>query len=211
MRTPVQARSETSAEAMVEATLALLAEGGVAAVTVAAVARRAGTSNGSLYHRFGGRDGLLLAAQDAGLRAIETATAEAFAAADTEPDDERALALLSHAALAIFAAHRGTMRAFLVETRGRAAYDARSEATSHALAALVTDWLVRRFGATPDDAEAAYRLLFALGATQALVDDGQVSTGALPAQALTDALARAIGAVVRAPSEAARSPRPAGR
>jgi len=53
MRTPLQDRSTSSADRMLEATLDLLETGGLPAVTVAAVAVRAGTSNGSLYHRFG--------------------------------------------------------------------------------------------------------------------------------------------------------------
>ena len=64
MRTPLQTRSTSSADRMLEATLELLEHGGLTSVTVAAVAQRAGTSNGSLYHRFGDRGGLLQAAQD---------------------------------------------------------------------------------------------------------------------------------------------------
>ena len=96
MRTPLQSRSATSADRMLDATLDLLAEGGLGAVTVAAVARAARTSNGSLYHRFGDRAGLLLAAQDRALGAIETQTLAAFARADAEPatdaGDEAAVA-----------------------------------------------------------------------------------------------------------------------
>src|SRR6478609_11216450 len=126
MRTPVQSRSESSADRMLAATLDLLAGGGLAAVTVAAVAKAAGASNGSLYHRFGDRSGLLLAAQDLALGRIEAATAAAFARADAEPDDDRALRLLATAALDIFATHRGAMRAYLVEAQGQTAFDDRN-------------------------------------------------------------------------------------
>lgn len=199
MRTPVQSRSEVSADRMLEATLALLAEGGLPAVTVAAVASAAGTSNGSLYHRFGGRTGLLLAAQERALTAIETATAAAFARADAEPDDDRAVALLARAALDIFVEHRGAMRAFLVEAPGTpdfAAIEARSVRSSHLLARTVTGWLRRRFATTAADAEAAYRILFALGASQALFADDQVSPGPLTHEHFADAVARAVRAVV---------------
>ncbi|MFC6344921.1 helix-turn-helix domain-containing protein, partial [Nocardioides hankookensis] len=64
MRTPLQTRSTSSADRMLEATLELLEAGGLQAVTVAAVAQHARTSNGSLYHRFGDRAGLLRAAQE---------------------------------------------------------------------------------------------------------------------------------------------------
>src|SRR6478736_556481 len=138
---------------MLEATLDLLERGGLPAVTVAAVARAAGTSNGSLYHRFGDRTGLLLATQDRALGAIEAETAAAFARADGEADDVRALRLLARAALEIFARHRGPMRAFLVEGQGDPGIEARNERSSHLLASTVTGWLRSRFGAGRDDAE----------------------------------------------------------
>lgn len=208
MRTPLQTRSESSADRMLEATLDLLADGGLAAVTVAAVSARAGTSNGSLYHRFGDRSGLLLAAQDRALAAIEAETAAAFAAADGEPDDGRALRLLARAALDIFARHRGAMRAFLVEGQGTPGIspgiEARNVRSSHLLGATVTGWLRRRFDASRASAEAAWRILFALGAAQALFDDAQVSPGTLDADTFADAVARAVAAVV-APAAVARA------
>lgn len=197
MRIPVQSRSESSADRMLAATLDLLAAGGLAAVTVAAVARAAHASNGSLYHRFGDRTGLLLAAQDLALGEIETATAAAFARADAEPHDDRAVALLARAALDIFAEHRGAMRAYLVEAQGQPAFQERNVRSSHLLARTVTGWLRARFGTAPADAEAAYRILFALGAAQALFDDEQVSPVGLPRAAFADAVGRAIGALAR--------------
>ena len=198
MRTPLQTRSTSSADRMLEATLELLEAGGLQAVTVAAVAQQAGASNGSLYHRFGDRAGLLRAAQERALSAIEEETAAAFARADGEADDVRALRLLAHAALDIFARHRGPMRAFLVEGQGDPAIDARNERSSHLLASTVTGWLRGRFGASRSDAEAAWRILFALGASQALFEDAQVSPGSLDGAAFADAVARAVGAVVSA-------------
>jgi AcrR family transcriptional regulator len=197
VRTPLQSRSTSSADRMLDATLELLGEGGLQAVTVAGVARAAGTSNGSLYHRFRDRTGLLLAAQDRALNEIEAATASAFARADREPDDRRAIALLVRAALGIFEAHRPAMRAFLVEGQGAEEFEARNVRSSHLLARTVVEWLVARFGATRADAEATYRILFALGASHALFEDAQVSPGALTRTALADAVTRAIEAIVR--------------
>lgn len=197
MRTPLQSRSESSADRMVAATLDLLGEGGLAAVTVAAVAKAAGASNGSLYHRFGDRNGLLVAAQDRALAQVEAATAAAFARADAEPDDDRALALLARAALDIFAAHRAPMRAYLVEAQGQPAFEARNVSSSHLLATTVVGWLRRRFGTSRTDAEAAWRILFALGAAQALFDDPQISPGTLSRDDFADAVARAVAALAR--------------
>lgn len=197
MRTPTQSRSESSADRMLAATLDLLTDGGLAAVTVAAVAKTAGASNGSLYHRFGDREGLLRAAQDVALERIEAATAAAFARADAEPDDDHALALLARAALDIFATHRGAMRAFLVEAQGQPRFEERNVRSSHTLAVTVVGWLRQRFGTTRADAEAAWRVLFALGAAQALFDDAQVSPGRLARDDFADAVARAVGALAR--------------
>lgn len=197
MRPPTQTRSESSADRMLAATLDLLAEGGLAAVTVAAVAAAAGASNGSLYHRFGDRTGLLLAAQDRALGQVEAETVAAFARADAEPDDDRALRLLAGAALDIFAAHRAPMRAYLVEAQGQAAFEERNVRSSHLLGRTVVSWLRQRFGTGRSDAEAAWRLLFALGAAQALFDDAQVSPGRLGRAEFADAVARAVGALAR--------------
>lgn len=197
MRTPLQSRSESSADRMLAATLELLADGGLAAVTVAAVARTSGASNGSLYHRFGDRTGLLLAAQDAVLTRVEAATAAAFARADAEPEDDRALSLLASAALDIFAEHRGAMRAFLVEAQGRPGFEERNVRSSHLLASTVTGWLRARFGTAAPDAEAAWRILFALGAAEALFDGARISPGQLSRADFADAVARAVGALAR--------------
>lgn len=197
MRTPQQTRSTSSTDRMLDATLALLGRGGLQAVTVAAVASAAGASNGSLYHRFRDRTGLLVAAQDRALTVIEAATADAFRRADGEPDDLRAIGLLVQAALGIFEAHRPAMRAFLVEGQGLEEFEERNVRSSHLLATTVVEWLVSRFGTARSDAEATYRILFALGATNALFDDEQISPGALTGAALADAVTRALVAVVR--------------
>ncbi|GAB2918337.1 hypothetical protein GCM10027047_14850 [Rhodococcus aerolatus] len=200
MRTPVQTRSESSSERMLAATEELLAAGGLAAVTVAAVARRAGASNGALYHRFGDRTGLLLAVEERVLHRVEAATAAAFHAAGAEPDDDAAVLQLARAALAVFADHRAAMRAFLVEARHHPdgdAFTARTVRSAHRLSVLVTEWLQHRFGCSPQDADAAWRVLYSLGAAQALVDDESVSPHPLGADDLARALARAVAAVVR--------------
>lgn len=197
MRTPQQLRSSASADRMLDATLALLAEGGLAEVTVAGVAQRSGSSNGSLYHRFGDRAGLLAAAHERALELVGAETAEAFARADAEPDDDDALLLLAKAALGIFARYSGAVRVFLVEAATEDAVAARNRRANHALAGTVTAWLRERFGAGAAEAEAAWRILFALGAAQALVPGDQVSPVDLARHRLARAVADALGAVVR--------------
>lgn len=148
-------------------------------------------------HRFGDRAGLLRAAQERALDRIEAETAAAFAEADGEPSDDRALRILADAALRIFADHRPALRAFLVEAQGDPSLEGRTQGSAHALAGAVTGWLRARFGSSAADAEAAWRMLFALAASQALFADTQVSPGRLEREALGEALARAVEAVVR--------------
>ncbi|MEU2859271.1 TetR/AcrR family transcriptional regulator [Streptomyces mirabilis] len=61
----LQERSRRSQQDILQAGYALLEEGGVDALTVAAVAERAGMAVGSVYRRFGDKEGLLLAIQHA--------------------------------------------------------------------------------------------------------------------------------------------------
>ncbi|BBC31005.1 TetR-family transcriptional regulator [Streptomyces graminofaciens] len=58
-----QARSRLTQQRILEAGTALLEEGGTEALTVAAVAARAGVSVGSVYRRFAGKDRLIAALQ----------------------------------------------------------------------------------------------------------------------------------------------------
>lgn len=190
MRRPQQSRSEISAERMLDAAEALLEIGGLGAVTVAAVAERAGTSNGSLYHRFGDRAGLLRALHERSFSAMVEETGAAFLLADALADDDAAAHHLASAALAIFGRHRAAMRAFLVEMADDPAVHARNDAVTAAIREVVTTWLVQRFGARPDAAEDAFGLLYALGASGALVGPITISP---------DAVALAMLAVSRRP------------
>lgn len=201
MRTPAQSRSAASADRMLEATRALLEEGGVAAVTIAAVATRAGTSNGSLYHRFGDRTGLLLATQQRGFEQIAAETAEAFALADAAlangVSHEEVAGALAAAALGIFRTHHGSLRAFLVECSGQPEFEEPTDTFLHALAIRVTSWLREHLGADETAAEAAWRVLFALGAARAILDDDRVSPVPLDDDAFAAAVARAVLAITQ--------------
>lgn len=58
-RAPRQARSERTRRRILDAATALLARGGIDALPVTEIARRAGVSVGGFYARFPGKDGLL--------------------------------------------------------------------------------------------------------------------------------------------------------
>ncbi|UUU29307.1 TetR/AcrR family transcriptional regulator [Streptomyces sp. CA-210063] len=109
-------RSRRSHQDLLEAGYALLEEGGEDALTVAAVAERAGMAVGSIYRRFGDKEGLLLA--------IQHAFTENLQAEITERMSPERLRILRDPAVAIaeavgaitdtFRAHEGLLRVFLL-------------------------------------------------------------------------------------------------
>jgi AcrR family transcriptional regulator len=109
-------RSRRSQQGILQAGYALLEEGGPDALTVAAVAERAGMAVGSIYRRFGDKEGLLLA--------IQHAFTENLQAEITERMPVERLRLLRDPAVAIaeavgaitdaFQAHEALLRVFLL-------------------------------------------------------------------------------------------------
>ncbi|ELP44483.1 hypothetical protein D522_22413 [Mycobacterium avium subsp. paratuberculosis S5] len=69
---------------ILDAARALVLDGGPRAASVAAIAKASGAPAGTLYHRFGNRDGILTAAW---LRALERFQARALAADGDTPED----------------------------------------------------------------------------------------------------------------------------
>jgi AcrR family transcriptional regulator len=60
---PVQARAEATIAAVIEATVGALESGNEADVRIDEILAKTGISKGSLYHHFGGREGLIAAAR----------------------------------------------------------------------------------------------------------------------------------------------------
>ncbi|GBG40500.1 TetR/AcrR family transcriptional regulator [Mycobacterium montefiorense] len=71
-------------DVILDAARALVLEGGPRAASVAAIAKSSGAPAGTLYHRFGSRDGILTAAW---LRALERFQSRAMAASETNTAD----------------------------------------------------------------------------------------------------------------------------
>ncbi|MGD1255205.1 TetR/AcrR family transcriptional regulator [Mycobacterium seoulense] len=71
-------------DVILDAARALVLDGGPRAASVAAIAKASGAPAGTLYHRFGNRDGILTAAW---LRALERFQTRALAAAGETPAD----------------------------------------------------------------------------------------------------------------------------
>jgi AcrR family transcriptional regulator len=69
-------------DVILDAARALVLDGGPRAASVAAIAKSSGAPPGTLYHRFGNRDGILMAAW---LRALERFQARAMAAEGDTP------------------------------------------------------------------------------------------------------------------------------
>ncbi len=70
-RAPKQRRSRESYDRMIEAAIELLKEGGLGALTLAAVSRRSRVSIGSIYCRVDGKDALLREVQAIVLKQME--------------------------------------------------------------------------------------------------------------------------------------------
>jgi AcrR family transcriptional regulator len=100
-----------STDEILDATRALVLAHGPRAASVAAISRASGAPVGTLYHRFGSRDGVLAAAW---LRALERFQAGALAADAAHADDPFAAgAAMAVAAVAFAASHPDDARLLL--------------------------------------------------------------------------------------------------
>jgi len=75
-RRPQQERGQRRVDAILEAAAAIVAEEGVAAATMHAIAKRSGTTIGSMYHFFPDREAVLVALMERHGRAIGALAAE---------------------------------------------------------------------------------------------------------------------------------------
>ncbi|EMF57396.1 MULTISPECIES: TetR/AcrR family transcriptional regulator [Streptomyces] len=106
-----QARSRLTQQRILEAGTALLEEGGTEALTVAAVASRAGVSVGSVYRRFAGKDRLIAALQHDMIEQFRADIIRRFAPLRTGPT-----VLVASAVTGLtqtFQAHERLMRVFI--------------------------------------------------------------------------------------------------
>lgn len=106
-----QARSRLTQQRILEAGTALLEEGGTEALTIAAVASRAGVSVGSVYRRFGDKDRLLAALQHDMIDQFRADIIHRFAPLRTDPT-----ALVTSAVTGLtetYQTHERLMRVFL--------------------------------------------------------------------------------------------------
>ncbi|MFM9697005.1 TetR/AcrR family transcriptional regulator [Streptomyces europaeiscabiei] len=159
-------RSRRSQQDILQAGYALLEEGGVDALTVAAVAERAGMAVGSIYRRFGDKEGLLLAIQHA-----FTEKLQAEITGRISPERLRILrdpaVVIAEAVGAItdtFHAHQALLRVFLLLGTRHEAVRTEGSRVSIEGNRYFTEALQHTPVAHPDPAAAldfAYRLVFA--------------------------------------------------
>lgn len=83
----MHARSTTASprEQIIDAALTVVERGGVPALTIAALVKASGVSNGSIYHHFGSRDGVVVAVF---LDSFERCIADLMAALDERPAEQ---------------------------------------------------------------------------------------------------------------------------
>ncbi|HRI10740.1 MAG TPA: TetR/AcrR family transcriptional regulator, partial [Nannocystaceae bacterium] len=101
-RRPIQARSQATVEALLEATAQILAREGPAAASTNAIAARAGVSIGSLYQYFPDRDALIAELSRRHVAAMQAAVTAAISGVEDQPLEVAIRQLMG----ALVAAHR---------------------------------------------------------------------------------------------------------
>jgi len=196
-RAPQQSRSQDSTDRMLDAALAIIARDSVAGLNIAAVSRESGVSNGALYHRFGDRHGLVVAAQDRFLGQVETEWQTTLVPLEKLDDPQELLARLVETWKELTERHRALFHAFMItqwdddDLRRRGAR-MNAIATREAIRLLT-----ERFHCSPEAAETAHRIAFGQ-AVLAIIgsDDGAAASPAAQAESLRH-LTRALLAVVQ--------------
>jgi len=208
-KSPVQARSALTVEALHAATIQVLIREGLARCTTTRIAERAGTSVGSLYQYYPNRDALLRAVLEQHLEGVAATVERACRAHHGQPTGAMASALVI-AFLAAKLGDRNQARALYAvsEERGGAAIAARMR--SRLVASVAAMLATAPDAAFDDPAIMAFIALGSLvGPVQAVLK-GPAEAG-LEAR-LQDELIRLVTAYLHAHrTGSARPRRPAGR
>ena len=189
---------------MLDAAEAIFAEGGDGALTVEAVVKRASTSVGSFYSRFGDRDGLLQAMHERFLLRIGGAAHVAVAAAGNEKNLAGALEVfLSHVFTATHE-YRNSARFFVLHRSSDPNLRAQGIRANAVFAGIFTTLVLshREEIAHPHPATAAdvaWRMVYASLAQQMMFDDEEVSGVPMVIPALVHEITCCIVAYLKAP------------
>jgi AcrR family transcriptional regulator len=193
---------------MLDAALTILERDGMEGLSIAAVSRESGVSNGALYHRFGDRHSLLVAAQE---RFLDTVQAEWITTAQSlwNLDDRNELpGRLVDLFLRIFTQRRSVFYAFMVTGRADPALRAGGTRMMKDAAAYFTSQLSRLFGCTPEAANTAHQIMQAHAVFLVLFNPEETMAADIDAEESRRHLIHAVRAVLG--PTGSRSPRAGG-
>jgi len=193
-----QARSRRTRRVLLDAGFGLLEEQGPEALTITAVSARAGVAPGTVYRRFGDKDGLLSELQ----QEFTTGFREEFgqrmsnAALPAETPPRSAVDLAVRALANTFRAHETLLRVFVILGIRDEAVLGTGTRASHEGGRLFRDvlWPYRESFTTADPEhgiDVAHRLVYAACMHRVLHGSGMESPTPLTWEALTDELSRA--------------------
>jgi AcrR family transcriptional regulator len=182
VRAPLQARSRDSARRLVDAALRVLARDGVQGLTMAAVSRESGVSNGSLYHRYGGRDQLLAACQERFFERVVEERMTAGTALMEEKDPRVLLDLLIEGFDEVFGGQRSLFQAFIVAGYSNDSLRARGREFTRQAADIFSALLAERAGCSHEAGDMAYRLLLSRSMLAVMFDELEVASLTIPAE-----------------------------
>jgi AcrR family transcriptional regulator len=190
---------------MLDAAEAIFAEGGDGALTVEAVIKRADTSVGSFYSRFGDRDGLLQAMHERFLLRLGGATHVAVAAAGNEKTLAAAIEVfLSH----LFTAtqeYRNSARFFVLHRSSDPNLRAQGIRANALFAGIFSTLVLSHreeiaHAHPPTAADVTWRMLFAALAQQMMFDNEEVSGAPMTIPALVREITCCLAAYLTAGS-----------
>lgn len=198
VRPPLQARSQKTLERVLDAAEEIIAERGVAALTISEVVRRAGSSVGAFYARFPDKDSLLATLHE---RSCGEALATAELALHPARWETKELgAMVSEVVrftVSLCEERRGLLLAFIALAASDAAYAERRATLESQIAALLYEFLRARESEVshPDlrtAAHVAIRMMLATAEYGALIQRGSPSEPDLSDDRIAAELARAV-------------------
>ncbi|TIC80004.1 TetR/AcrR family transcriptional regulator [Nocardioides sp. GY 10127] len=204
----LQERSRRTRRALLDAGFGLLTEGGPEALTIAAVSSRAGVATGTVYRRFGDRDGLLTGLQeefttefreDFSHRMSASRLRSGAAPAEAVEVAVRALAdtFRSHATLLRVFVVLGLADERVAATGARASHEGGRE-----LRALLEPYLDAFTGPDPEhDVDVAHRLVYAACMHRVVHGPQAESPRELTWEQLTDELVRTARLLLLGPAQ----------
>lgn len=196
MRKPLQARSQQSTDKMLDAALTILGSRGVRGLTLNNVSEMSETSIGALYHRFGDRQGLLVAAQDRFLERLESEWATRSAPIWEAGDTGTLLIRVVDAFLDVFRENRRLFQAFMITGYDDPSLRARGVATSRQFAGALSELLVQRCSCSVEKADTVYRILYSQAVLTVMFTDEEVAESHVEDAVRRGHLTKAIRAVL---------------